>query len=44
MLPTVLNIRLHYIILYYLNTFQGTYTLSRKIVRKRAVSIATGYM
>ena len=33
MLPTALNIILYYIILYYIILHQGTYTLSRKIVR-----------
>ena len=31
-----------WVIFFFLFVFQGTYTLSRKIVRNRAVSIATG--
>ena len=41
-LPTVLNIRLHFIILFKYFFFQATYTLSRKIVRNRAVSSYRG--
>ena len=39
MLPTVLNIKLDYLNLFF---FQATYTLSRKIVRNRAVSSYRG--
>ena len=42
MLRTVLNIILCYIILFKYFFFQGTYTLSRKIVRNRAVSSYRG--